>query len=273
VMVDLDAAQPRLKQLGRRRFYLAQIAETVATRGFLDGARLATRLRSCESSWYRAARIGGEGWLAAGDALSWIDPLTSQGVRKAIASGMTTAVVANTLLREPAMADAARAYGLAEETRSYAFFRESAVRSLIAESRWPERPFWRHRTAGTLGEPGPDPSPPRRSLLRGLARSVPLDRLRLSWAPEARLEEKLVVVRSVLRPRRTVVTRSIPAGVQSPDLDLDALFPLVAARQTLPVIVDGYLARMGRGRDGRAEVLLSLERLVDEGACDVEVVP
>jgi flavin-dependent dehydrogenase len=271
VMVDLDAAQPRLRELGRRRFYLAQIAETVATRGFLDRARLATRLRSCESSWYCASRIGGEGWLAAGDALSWIDPLTSQGVRKAIASGVTAAVVANTLLRKPAMADGARAYGLAEETRSYAFFRESAVRSLIAESRWPDQPFWRQRTAGCLGEPGPDPSPPRRGVLRGFARSVPLARLRLSWGAEARLEERLVVVRSILEPRRTVVTRAIPAGVQSPDLDLDALFPLIAAGETLPVVVDGYLARIGRGRDGRAEVLTLIERLVDEGACEVDV--
>jgi flavin-dependent dehydrogenase len=274
VMVDLDAAQPALKRLGRRRFYLEQIAATVATRGFLERAHLATQLRSCESSWYRAARIGGDGWLAAGDATTWIDPLTSQGVRKAIASGMTAAVVANTLLREPAQAEVARAYGLAEEERSYAFFRDSAVRSLIAESRWPDRPFWRHRAEDRLGQPGPEPNPPRRGVLRGMARNVPLARLRLSWTRGARLEEKLVVVRSILRPRRTVVTATLPAGVRTTDLDLDALFPLVAnGGLALPQVVDEYLARIGRGQDGRAEVLGQLERLVDEGACEVEVLP
>ncbi len=271
VMVDLDAALPILRQQGRRRFYLEQIAATTATRGFLAHACLATRLRSCESSWYHAERIGGPGWLLAGDAVSWIDPLTSQGVRKAIGSGMTAAVVANTMLREPEMTEIALDYGLAEEERTYAFFRDSAVRSLLAESRWPERPFWRRRAADRLGAPGPEPPPPRREVLRTLARTTSIAHLRLHWSAGARIEQKPVMVRNILRMRLVVVTDATPAGVQAPELDLEQLFPLVAAGEPLPSLVDAYLSRIGRGRDGRAGVLTELERLVDEGACDVEV--
>lgn len=273
VMVDLDCVQPALREHGRRRFYLQQIATTVATRGFLARARLVTRLRSCDSTWFHSRKIGGEGWLLAGDAASWIDPLTSQGVRKAIGSGMTAAVVANTILSDAGMAEAALAYGLEEEERSYAVFRDSAVRSLIAESRWPEQPFWRLRAADRLGAPGPEPPPPRRGMLRSLAHTVPIARLRLRWAAGARLEQKPVVVRNILRMRPAVVTEPTPRGIAAPQLDLDLLFPLLAAGDPLPGIVDGYLDRIGRGRDGRGEVLEQLERLVDEGACEVEVAP
>ena len=62
-----------------------------------------------------------------------------------------------------------------------------------------------------------------------------------------------------------------PTGIGAPDLDLEQLFPLVAAQKPLPEVVDGYLARLGRGREARAEVLVALERLVDEGACEVVI--
>ncbi len=271
VMVDPTAARPQLKALGLERFYREQIRATVATRGFLADAQLATRLWSCDGRWYRARAAGGPGYLVIGDAASYVDPLTSQGVRKAIGSGMHAAVVANTLLREPALADLALAFGQAEEERSYFVFRDAAVRSLLAEERWRAHAFWRERTPQVLGEPGPDPPPPRRGGLRDAVRQAPLARLRLHWPAGARLEQKPVVVRNILRLRPAVVTQAAPTGIGAPDLDLEHLFPLVAARKPLPDVVDGYLALSGRGREARAEVLVALERLVDEGACDVVI--
>jgi flavin-dependent dehydrogenase len=271
VMVDPATARPGLKALGLERFYRAQILATVATRGFLAEAHLATRLWTCDGRWYRARAAGGPGYLVIGDAASYVDPLTSQGVRKAIGSGMQAAVVANTLLREPALAGPALAFGQMEEDRSYEVFRDAAVRSLLAEERWRERAFWRGRTAAVLGEPAPDREPPRRVGLRDAVRQAPLARLRLHWPAGARLEQKPVVVRNILRLRPAVVTHSAPAGIGAPDLDLERLFPLVAARKPLPEVVDGYLALAGRGREARAEVLVALERLVDEGACEVVI--
>ena len=96
-----------------------------------------TRLWTCDGRWYRGRAAGGPGFLVIGDAASYVDPLTSQGVRKAMSSGMHAAVVANTLLREPALDQMALAFGQAEEERSYRVFRDAAVRSLIAEERCP----------------------------------------------------------------------------------------------------------------------------------------
>jgi hypothetical protein len=92
-------------------------------------------------------------------------------------------------------------------------------------------------------------------------RSTPPSRLRLRWAPGARLEEQPVVMRNILRLRPTVVSESTPAGVESPDLDLDRLFPLVAAGKALPAVVDDYLAAAGRRRERRQ--CWKLPRLVD----------
>jgi flavin-dependent dehydrogenase len=271
VMVDPEQARPELRRLGLAGFYRQQIAATVATRQFLAEAQLATRLWTCDGRWYRGKAAGGPGFLVIGDAASYVDPLTSQGVRKALSSGMHAAVVANTLIREPALTPVALAFGQAEEERSYRVFRDAAVRSLIAEERWRDRPFWRRRTTAVLGEPAPDPPPPRRGVLREAVRQAPLARLRLHWPAGARHEQQPVVVRNILRLRPAVVTQAVPAGIGAPDLDLEQLFPLVAARKPLPEVVDGYLALSGRGREARAEVLVALERLVDDGACDVVI--
>ncbi|HWN82839.1 MAG TPA: NAD(P)/FAD-dependent oxidoreductase, partial [Candidatus Udaeobacter sp.] len=81
VMVDPDQARPGLRRLGLLNFYRQQIAATVATREFLANAQLATRLWTCDGRWYRGRAAGGPGFLAIGDAASYVDPLTSQGVR------------------------------------------------------------------------------------------------------------------------------------------------------------------------------------------------
>jgi hypothetical protein len=145
------------------------------------------------------------------------------------------------------------------------------VRSLIAEERWPNHPFWRRRSARVLGEPAPDSPPPPRGGLKEAARHAPLARLHLAWAPGARIDQKPMVARNILRLTPALVTAAVPAGIASPDLDLERLFPLVAARKPLPEIVDSYLATEGRGREARAEVLAALERLVDEGAVEVYI--
>jgi hypothetical protein len=206
-----------------------------------------------------------------GDAASYVDPLTSQGVRKAVSSGLTTAVVANTILSTPAMTRTALAYGLDAEARTYLHLRDSAIRSLTAEERFPDRPFWARRAPSFLPVPGPDPPPPRRGVLKDAARRAPLERIRLGWAPGSRIEERPVVVRNILERRSVVTTDMLPAGVEAPGLELTALFPLVMRRGPLPAIVDEYLREVGRGRDARADVLRAIEELADTGALDVVI--
>ena len=62
---------------------------------------------TCDASVYDAPRPGERGVLLVGDAASFIEPLSSAGVKKALLSAWRAAVVTNTCLAKPEMADAA----------------------------------------------------------------------------------------------------------------------------------------------------------------------
>jgi flavin-dependent dehydrogenase len=86
----------------------------------------------------------GDDWLAVGDAAGAYDPLTSQGIYKALAGGL--------------QAGDAIARRLAGETGDFSAYGESLSRSwqeyrrlrsylYALEGRWPDQPFWQARRA------------------------------------------------------------------------------------------------------------------------------
>ena len=66
---------------------------------------------------YSAERPAGDEWLLVGDAASFVDPLSSAGVKKAMASGWLAAVAVNTALGQPRLKDMAFAFYAAREAR------------------------------------------------------------------------------------------------------------------------------------------------------------
>jgi flavin-dependent dehydrogenase len=81
----------------------------------------------------------GDGWLAAGDAASTFDPLTSQGVVKALRCGIYAARAVVRHFRRDARALDDYAAHLAREYNNYSDARAAYYR---LESRWPDSPFW-----------------------------------------------------------------------------------------------------------------------------------
>jgi flavin-dependent dehydrogenase len=77
--------------------YQAEIANTKQLAGRLGGASL-QRVWACDASLYCATRFAGPRFLLAGDAGSFIDPLSSFGVKKALASAWLGAIVVHTRL-------------------------------------------------------------------------------------------------------------------------------------------------------------------------------
>jgi flavin-dependent dehydrogenase len=98
-------------------------------------------VRACRSR--RLEPAAGEGWIAVGDAASTYDPLSSQGVMKALRSGVYGAYAVGDMLTSW------------DDTglRRYRAFVESELDGYLAtrsryyaeEQRWPDRPFWRRR--------------------------------------------------------------------------------------------------------------------------------
>jgi flavin-dependent dehydrogenase len=121
-----------------RRFRLFRDAQL----GQVEGS-----VKACDASSRYAEAAAGHDFVRVGDANISLDPLSSQGVQSAIASGLQAAIVVNTLVRHRAHADAAIAFYrdrqqekvLQHAAKTAAFYGERAAVC--------DRPFWRQRAA------------------------------------------------------------------------------------------------------------------------------
>ena len=120
--------------------------------------------------------------MLAGDAGSFIDPLSSFGVKKALVSGWAAAVVANTCLKRPEMQEAALRFFEERERAIEDHYRQRAASWFQSGA----GPFWTARAAA----PPPDTD--------AMAAREALEKLkRHKWI---RLE-RAPAVRTELRPR------------------------------------------------------------------------
>jgi flavin-dependent dehydrogenase len=152
---------PRLSGLERGssldRLYAGEIAKTKQLSRLLAGAEPVGRSWACPASLYTASVFGGPGFLLVGDAASFIDPLSSYGVKKALASAWLAAVTAHTALVDPELEVDARSFHDRRERdvyRSYRrlsapFFREAALAYAHA--------FWERRAEAVASAEGETP--------------------------------------------------------------------------------------------------------------------
>lgn len=248
---------PRLTGVARgpvlERAYRQQLARTTHIRRLLEGAALASPPWACAATGYGARDHGVDGVLLVGDAGSFLDPLSSYGVKKAMASGWLAAVVAHTALRDPHRTPAALSLYQERESAAHAssgdqavaFYRESA-------DRW-GHPFWTSR-AGAASPPAPappegvldhDPDPSR--LLADPRVAAALAHLRRSEALDLRPAAGMRrVPRPLVRGREVVledhlVTPSAPGGIRYlRGVDLATLVDLVEAHRAVPDLFQAY---------------------------------
>lgn len=141
-----DAATVKQRRLQHAGRWMAQLSEAVHTAELARGAvPMADRILSFPAPSFCLDRLCGPDWLAIGDAASAYDPITSQGIAKAIANGIAAAAA----VAAPA---AALDYARSVE-RQYQHYLQLRRQYYGWERRWPDAPFWRrfHRS----GEPEP----------------------------------------------------------------------------------------------------------------------
>ena len=138
VMIDADRLRRAPWRTVDARRAPAGEAPLTAER-IADAVPVETRL-VCPESSQRLDRFAGEGWLAAGDAPGTVDPLSSQGVMRALRSESLPRAIhgSRPAIATPLPRDArlAREFDAYLETR-HAYY--------AVEQRWPESPFWRRR--------------------------------------------------------------------------------------------------------------------------------
>lgn len=100
-----------------------ELAKAASAHACLAGAEPEGSTWACPASLYTSLRFARPGLLLVGDAGSFIDPLSSFGVKKALSSGWLAATTVHTALDDPAMADTAVDFFDAREREVYRSYR------------------------------------------------------------------------------------------------------------------------------------------------------
>jgi hypothetical protein len=225
--------------------YHAELARTERLRELVAAGALSGAPFARDASPYSADSYAGRGVLLVGDAASFIDPLSSYGVKKALASAWLAAVVVNSALAEPAVAPAALSLFDERERAIYAQLQRQAAAlsrdALVAYA----SDFWLGRTAA-------DDEPAATEIDVAVLRGDP----RVTAAFEAikertslglrRADSIQVVPRGIVRGNRVVVEDHlvVPGLGESVrylrSVDLLLLCRLAAEHDQVPDLFDAY---------------------------------
>jgi flavin-dependent dehydrogenase len=242
VMVDPDRTRFACDGSLERR-YLGELAKTRHIRDLLDGAELG-RVWGCDASLYDTSASGGTRQLIVGDAGSFIDPMSSFGVKKALTSAWMGAAVAHTCLTDPAIEPAARELFVFREREAWtASVRRSADYAREAGAHH-DTPFWNARSGMAAGvAPVTDSPSVSADVLRAFddLRARPAVRLRprpdvrFAWCPAFRGHgvalERALMSDVFERPVRFIENVNLPRLVE-----------LAAGQRQVGELFDGYCA-------------------------------
>jgi flavin-dependent dehydrogenase len=187
--------------------YRAEVGKVGPFAPILVDATLEDGPWGADASGYDASRYSGPGFLLVGDAASFIDPLSSFGVKKALASAWVAAVVMHTSINRPAMNDEALRFHDRRERAVVRSYRVQAAQFAAAAAAENPHPFWNARAASAEDldvDDGADVDP--RTLARDPQVLAAFEELRRS--PELRLQPGSgfrLVPRPVIRGREIVM--------------------------------------------------------------------
>ncbi len=251
VGIMVDGATSRLtRRTVLADTYRAQLALTQRIDRQVRGAAL-VRVFACDATVYTASAHAGPGYLLVGDSGSTLNPLSSFGIKKALASAWLGAVTAHTCLTSPDRAPGAHAFFSAWSAQTWqvnlARSRDFAIQAREAH----QSEFWDSQA----GLPVDDALLPidEGALLGSAEARAALDLLRrhdtfvltppggstLVSMPIVRGHEIAMEPAVALGPRPRDVTRYL-RGV-----DLVGLSELAPGYHDVPAICEAYAARYG----------------------------
>ncbi len=244
VMVD-----PTIASIGGRQ----ELNETYRTE--LAGARhldrLVRRASLVDAPWARDASpysfttVCDDGLLLVGDSASFVDPLSSFGVKKALASAWLAAVVVNTALAERGMMPhALDLYERRERAMYDSLCRTSSALAREAAAAHGTS-FWQGRALDDVGELGADVDVASLredpDVLHAFAEIRRLPSLHVRRSPDVRERDRPTVRgnRIVLEPH--LVTPAFGDGVRYVrNVDLIMLAELAVTREHVPDLFEAY---------------------------------
>ncbi len=125
--------------------YRAEIAKTEAFSHLLDPAHCDPPAYGTDATPYHASSYAGSGILLTGDAGSFLDPIASFGVKKALTSAWLAAVAVHTALVDSESATLAMDYYNERERQTWLDASRHAARYFSETAEHQPHPFWRKR--------------------------------------------------------------------------------------------------------------------------------
>jgi flavin-dependent dehydrogenase len=235
--------------------YESGVEKTTQLRARLTAARPIGTAWACDASVYTCARAADGGVLLVGDAASFIEPLSSAGVKKALLSGWRAAVVANTCLADRSRADAARDLFNARERQVYADCTRRSAAFFDEAAGAYRSPFWSARadhasstsdSMARLGDVDDEAIALNTDVRRAFddLRATARVRLRASSSlrvePIAAIEGREVVLRDALVVPGVAAPLRFAAGV-----DLPALARLARGAEDVSALIAAYHEQVG----------------------------
>jgi flavin-dependent dehydrogenase len=200
-----------------------------------------------DASVYTAQVFASGPLLLVGDAASFIDPLSSYGIKKALASAWSAAVAVHTALRTSAMAGAALAFHAArEEAMAASLLRQQRVQFADGAAAHAHA-FWSDRAELDLpGSPEPDARALREDarVQRAFASIRERQALRLRPGVTVRREPHPVVRGHELVMEERLASDAWAQGIRFiRDVDLVGVLDLVPAHSQVPAAFEAYNRR------------------------------
>ena len=167
-VVDQRVGEEQVQSLGLERFLDQQLSQAPHTAELLRTASRESGPYIVKDWSYACQDIAGDGYVLAGDAACFIDPLFSSGVHLALMSGVLAAAYATTALRNPEMSSAAAQVYQELYMKEYHHFREM-VRLFYSSNRTVDSYFWEARRILEGGEGEASGLTPRASFIQAVA--------------------------------------------------------------------------------------------------------
>ena len=236
VVVDSKIGQEGIQQNGAKAFLEAQLAQSNHTKAMLADAQMDSEPNVVMDWSYTAEKLFGPGYIIAGDAACFVDPLFSSGVHLALMSGVLAAAYVTTALKEPTIAEAAGEVYQELYLKEYNQFREMA-RLFYSSNLSEESYFWEARRITNTDEYSP-----RHSFIQAVAGQPPRGYERVVLDRGQAPEEFIESVRAVESERlyRTQWLEALAADAQRNQI-LNAVPRLAdgVAVQRKPVLAEG----------------------------------
>jgi hypothetical protein len=264
----LDADRTIIRKADLRSLYATELRKAANISHRLAGCRQLSPPWACDASLYDCSRAADANAILVGDAASFIEPLSSAGVKKALTSAWRAAVVVNTCLRHPTMTGAAMDFHNRREQQVYdeclrrsgVFFRQAAAVH--------DDDFWSSRVRGC-------------SVVDRSERDLPLEseaardeevrrmfqRLRDEPAFDFTLAPGLRFDRTAVIEGREIVLRDAVVGpcLDEPvrfwgGVNLPALIRIAACCRDVPALIEAYHRDVAPTHPGSLLLALSLLR-------------